>query len=125
MDSTELASIRADELATFTDTGVRMVYTEGTRSVSGKSTVTWPDGDSTTCLVLFTSSQERRGADIQPVSWDAIARLPHDFTIAYRDKFRLTRRFGVALAAAVTFQVVGHPQPGLGHVMAKLQQVTP
>ena len=97
----------------------------GARSATGKITTTWVDADSTDCIVLFTSGTERRGADIQPVSWDAIARLPYDNTIAYRDKFRLTHRFGVALTTAITFQIVGHPQPGMGHIMLRLQQVTP
>lgn len=125
MDTTEMAAIRADELATFTDTAVRGVFAEGTPNDLGESVPSYTAGTATACLVLFTGGQERRSQDIQPVLWDAIARVPYDYTIAYRDRLTLTHRFGVALASSITFEVVGQPQHGMGHVEVKLLLVTP
>lgn len=112
LNSSDLTFMRSVQEASLPDTGYRLVYTEGSADSYGKVAVTYPPSASSTPCGLEMKSGEVRDRDTMTlIRYDAILRLPIDFTIDARDHFQVTKRHGESITA-LTFELRSPPQRG-------------
>lgn len=121
-DANELADMRSAQQAHMMDTGYRMArsvtanaYNEPIESFTQAATAT-------VCGLEMKSGAEKDKETMTLIEYDAILRLPITFTIDYKDRFKVTKRYGESITA-LTFEVVSPVQRGPSGLRVLLRKV--
>ena len=107
----DLTSMRDMQDAHMLDTGLVQAVTV-TGDTFGQQVESWTDGSTIACGLDMRPGSERHGTDKTIVEYDATVRLPIETTVDLRDRFKVTKRFGEALATALVFDIVAPIQRG-------------
>ena len=121
-DANELADMRTAQTAHMMDTGYRMTrsvtanaYNEPIESFTQAATAT-------VCGLEMKSGAEKDKETMTLIEYDAILRLPITFVIDYKDRFKVTKRYGESITA-LTFEVVSPVQRGASGLRVLLRKV--
>jgi head-tail adaptor len=115
--------MQATQVSSLMDTCVRCVFSEAA-DAAGQMIPTWTDGVTLACGFEPRSSIEARRPDMTVLSYDARLRLAITATMDYRDKIRLTHRYGALLATPLTFAIEGQPLRGPSGLVLLLKAVS-
>lgn len=91
-----------------------------TQDASGEETATYTYGSDVVCGFSYTVSGEQWSALLTYSRIDAVLRLPLGTVVAVRDRVHITKRWGTALATALTFGIAGHPLDGPSGIVVPL-----
>ena len=121
-DANELADMKSAQQAHMMDTGYRMArsvtanaYNEPIESFTQAATAT-------VCGLEMKSGAEKDKETMTLIEYDAVLRLPIAFTIDYKDRFKVTKRYGESITA-LTFEVVSPVQRGPSGLRVLLRKV--
>lgn len=121
--SDELSGLQVAQEAAMMDTCI--VTRRSTNSIDpyGMPQATWTDGSPIACGLNASANREvMDGAQV--VVTDAVLRLPIDTVIGAEDRVTVTRRFGVALATPLYFELIGEPMRGPSGLRVNLRTRT-
>ena len=108
----DLTNMRAAQDNHMMDTCVIQAVVE-TLDTFGEPVQTWPaDSAALSCGLDMKPGFERHGTDKTVVNYDATLRLPIAQVPGIKDRIKVTKRFDEALAAALTYNIVGPIQRG-------------
>jgi len=93
------------------DTAVPQVYSRTFNAV-GEPVVTFTVGTAFACGLDMRPGSERQAPGNTLTDYDATVRVSWDNTLNTKDRISVTHRFGVALSAALVFDVVAPLQQG-------------
>lgn len=121
----ELTSMRAAQTGHMMDTAYLQVYSETFNSFGEPTNGgTWTESATATdCGLDMRPGSERHGTTQTVLTYDATMRLPITATPSVRDRYRVTARFGEALATPLVFSIVGPIQRGPSGVRLLLRRV--
>jgi hypothetical protein len=121
----ELSRMQTAQQNAMQDTCVILTRTAGAADAYGYPAETWSAATTTACGIDEHAQDEAMG-DGEVVMVDAVIRLPIalDGTFDGSDRVQVTHRFGVALDAAVTYEIMGNPERGPSGLVLNLQKVT-
>lgn len=124
LSSSEVAGLRSAAEAHLLDTCVIQSYSE-TRDSLGTPSATYTDGAATACGFQSLSAAESRTPEGTTIRADAALRLPLSTlgSLDTRSRIRLTHVLGVALSPAITYSIVGRPEPGKTTVLVRLERL--
>lgn len=121
--SDELTEMRATQVAHMMDTCHLQACVQ-TRDSTNELVETWPaDGDALVCGLDMRPGNERHGADMTVLAYDATLRLPITATPDARDRVKITKRFDEALGTALVYNIVGPIQRGPSGIRLLLKRV--
>jgi len=84
---------------------------------------TFADGADLVCGLDMRPGSERHTAEMTVINYDATIRLPIASTPSTKDRVKVTKRFGEALAAALVYNIVGPIQRGPSGVRLLLKKI--
>lgn len=117
----ELARLQATQVSSMQDVCILESRSAGT-SAYGYSHG-YADGVTTVCGLHMSPSREVMEAG-QVALPDARLRLPIATVVANVDRVRVTHRYGAALAAPLTYEVIGLPERGPSGLQLNLRLAT-
>lgn len=122
--SKELADFRSAQTAHMMDTGYRMVRSVSPDAYNEQIEVFTQSSTSTACGLEMKSGAEQDKETMTLIEYDAILRLPITTIIDYKDRFRVTKRYGENITA-LTFEIVSPIQRGPSGLRVLLKRVEP
>lgn len=122
-DSAELASMRAEQVAHMQDMGKVLTQSAPTNDSFGEPVDSFAEGAEIACGLEMRPGSERWGREMTLVEYDAVLRLAIGTVIAAKDRFKVTRRFGVSLTVPVIYEVVSPAQIGPSGLRVLLKKV--
>lgn len=123
--ATELDRMQTTQESAMQDTCVLLARTEGATDDYGYPAVTWTTVDTVDCGFRPLNKGEFMG-DAEVDMPDAKLRLSIDNATDTDnfDRVQITHRFGVALTAALTFEIIGSAERGPSGLVLNLRLVT-
>lgn len=118
----EVAGIRETVVGSMFDRGEVLSRSAGLEDDYGRPAASYSPGLETPCGFEPLTGREAMSPETQRGYIDARLRLPHTVTIVSKDRFRLTARFGAALAVPLLFEVAG-VKPGPTCLVVSLVEV--
>ena len=119
----DLTGMRAVQTAHMMDTCKFQACVQ-TADTFNEQVETWPvDGAELTCGLDMRPGSERHGMDKTVLEYDATLRLPLTATPNVKDRVKVTKRFGEALAVALVYDIVGPIQRGPSGVRLLLRRI--
>lgn len=103
------------------DTGVVLRRTTGARGSRGQPAASFVAQAPTRCTFVVNAAREALSESSGAAITDATVYLPQDTVIGPQDRFQLTHRLGRALAAPITYAVIGQPAPDLATLRVGLR----
>lgn len=125
LTATELERMRSTQESSYQDACVLLRYSSDDAGDFNLGDDDWaddPDGEIACGFAPARSKEVQEEGEV--VIKPAMLRLPVDTTIDRRDRVRLTKRHGEALAESVEYEIVGEPQRGPSGLVLGLQKVT-
>lgn len=108
----DLTNMRATQDAHMMDTCVVQAYVQ-TKNTFNELVETWPaDSDALSCGLDMRPGSERHGVDKTVLNYDATVRIPLGTTPDPRDRLKVTKRHGEALAVPLVYNIIGPVQRG-------------
>lgn len=121
--SAELSDMQSCQSDHMLDTGNIQPRTQAQDSYN-QDVETWPTNSADlACGIDMRPGSERFTNKMTLTSYDATARLPITATPKVGDRFRVTKRFGVALVTPLVFRIVSPIQQGPSGIRIILQKV--
>jgi hypothetical protein len=125
----ELAGMQATQETAMMDRCTILSFTAGAADERGLPTVTYVAAATNVPCGLQHSRQNdeamgETGAGTQVPMFDGTLRLPISTVIKATDRVSITHRFGVALAAAELYELVGNPRRGPSGLLGRVKRVT-
>lgn len=124
----ELNYLRTTHQEIHSDTVIIQTFTSENLDSFGDAsrTPTYTDGSPISALFSPKGSSERRIQipEMRIVEFDAVLHLPAGTTITDKDRVKITRRYGVVLAAPLVYEVAGKPLEGISGTTAALKKVS-
>lgn len=120
--SSELSNFRDAQSRHMMDTGFRMVRSVSANGYNEQIEVFTQAQVSTACGLEMKAGNEIDKTTMTLIEYDAILRLPITFTIDYKDRFKVTKRFNENITA-LTFEVVSPIQRGPSGIRVLLRRV--
>ena len=109
---TDLANMKLTQEGHMMDTCVLQAAVQ-TADTYNQLVETWPaDADAISCGLDMRPGSERHGIDNTVINYDATVRLPFATAPDLKDRVKITKRFGTALAAPLEYDIVGPIQKG-------------
>jgi hypothetical protein len=122
-DTTLLSRLQSTQEVAMQDTGYLQTYSRTFNSF-GEQVDTWTESvTATACGLDMRTGAERHGTENTLVEYDATVRLPISATPDIKDRIRITKRFGVSLGTALTFEIEGPIQRGPSGIRLLLKRV--
>ncbi len=122
----ELAAMQITQEAAMPDTCVISAYSDGSLAPNGKPRAIYTDGLATICgfsaVATIGGWREIRDTAQVPAT-DGTIRLPISKNVSNLDRIRITHRFGVALIAPETFEIVGQPKRGPSGLLVPVRRI--
>lgn len=119
--TTELSRMQSTQHGHMMDSGQRLAYS-ATTDRYGNPAVTYTAGAEIFCGFDPTADDEVQDSG-QVVIVDAAIRLPIDTVIDSRDRWRMTKRFGVAITPT-DYEVIGPSMRGPSGLVVMVRKVT-
>jgi len=122
-DSGDLSNMRECQEAHMMDEGhIQAVVT--TANSMNEQVESWPaDGSAISCGLDMRPGSERHGPDKTVINYDATIRLPIGTTIDEKDRIKVDKRFGEALASPLVFDVISPIQRGPSGIRVMLKRI--
>lgn len=121
--ASELAGMRTAQDGHMLDTAYLRVYSETQNSFGEMIGAYAESGTSTACGLDMRPGSERHQDDKTVTTYDATMRLPITANPNPRDQYRVSARFGEALATSLIFEVLSPIQRGPSGVRVLLRKV--
>ena len=121
-DANELANFRDAQSSHMMDTGYRMVRSVSANGYNEQIETFTQSSVSTMCGLEMKAGNEIDKTTMTLIEYDAVLRLPITFTIDYKDRFKVTKRFNENITA-LTFEVVSPVQRGPSGLRVLLRRV--
>ena len=119
----DLTNMRAAQDAHMMDTCVLQAAVQ-TGDTYNQLVETWPaDAAAIVCGLDMKPGIERHGVDNTVINYDATIRLPYATAPDLKDRVKVTKRHGVALAVPLVYNIVGTVQKGPSGVRLLLKKI--
>lgn len=119
----DLTGMRTAQVAHMMDTCVFQACVE-TGDTFRELVLSWPvDGAEIACGLDMKPGSERHGTETTALRWDATLRLPITAAPDAKDRVKITKRYGEALAAPLVYDIVGPIQRGPSGIRLLLRRV--
>ena len=118
----DLTNMRATQDAHMMDTCKLQACTQTLDSYR-QAVETFVDGAAISCGLDMRPGSERHTADKTVINYDATVRLPIASSPDTKDRVKVTKRHGTALAAALVYNIIGPIQMGPSGVRLLLKKI--
>lgn len=119
----ELAWMRTAQTSHMNDTAYLQVYSEAANTFGEMVPTYTESATATTCGLDMRPGSERHDPEKTVLEYDATMRLPITAAPNPRDRYRVTARFGEALATPLVFEVQSPIQRGPSGIRVLLRKV--
>jgi hypothetical protein len=123
LSSSELARMQAANESAMWDTGHRLIYDGTAKDRYNKPAAKWTE-DATDVACGYSAKSREVMEGTQVVLTDGSLRLPIATVMVNTDRWKLTKRYGVALAVPLVFDILGALAPGPLGLVVNLRLVT-
>lgn len=103
------------------DEGYKLIYSRTIDTFGDESETYTQDSESTICGFEMLSGNEAHGSNMTVVTYEAIIRLPYDYSINEKDKFKITKFRGETVDW--TFKIATPIQKGVSGLRINVNRV--
>lgn len=122
LDDKQLQHFQERQAASLMDTCHHLVYSESQNAIN-EVVATYTENNTDVPCGLKQSGNERSRKNDTVVQYDATIRLTLSERWNVRDRIKITKRFGVALATPLTYDIVSPAQEGPSGLQYLLRKV--